>query len=248
MDCGRTWMREYKPKIRVIMKDNPCPRCGSIHVGSHKHGHQDDWRCHDCGKNWTKQWKRICPLNGKLEEIKELYKIMTQKEIADKFGVHQTAIQQFMKTRGIKARSKAAFHPHKISETARQKLRNRMIGNIHWHLSHDFPNREEQKLIHFFKKWNFPFEYVGDGSFKINGKCPDFVWKERKLIVEFFGELWHKDTDEPNRIEFFKIYGWNCLVIWGREIVGKLQTKKEYTYKWEYGVRDKILRWMAGLP
>jgi len=118
-----------------------------------------------------------------------------------------------------------------------------MKGNTNWRFSHQFPNKEEQKLIRFFAKWDLPFEYVGDGSFKIKGKCPDFVWKEKRLIIEFFGELWHEESDELERVEFFCKHGWNCLVIWGKEI----RWKKKVNRRLEKILFDKIVRWLLSL-
>jgi hypothetical protein len=35
-----------------------------------------------------------------------------------------------------------------------------------------------------------------------------------------FGEFWHKSEDEQNRIEHYKQYGYNTLVIWDAELSG----------------------------
>lgn len=48
------------------------------------------------------------------------------------------------------------------------------------------PSSFEQKFINYFKNRNLNFEYVGDGKFFINGLNPDFICKERMIVVEVF--------------------------------------------------------------
>lgn len=80
------------------------------------------------------------------------------------------------------------------------------------------PNKIEQELIDIFTDYDLPYKYVGNGDFILGGKCPDFlnVNGEKKLI-EFYGDYWHQDDDPQERIDFFKEYGFNTLVIWGSE-------------------------------
>ena len=256
VDCGKSWVKIRKGRKRCIRPDNPCPKCDSIYVNSYG----KDWKCGDCNKMWRKKLKpkgwrtKNLPkpkLDGKLEEIKKLSKHMSQHQIAKKLGVSQGAISSFMSRYKIKSNPK---HVWSNRDPEKQKQINKKIskalkGNTNWRFNHEFPNKEEKRMIKFFKKWNFPFKYVGDGSFKIDGKCPDFIHidKNKKLIIEYFGEFWHKISDEPLRINFFKERGWKCLVIWGKEIDKYFHNEKEYTYAWERRLYDKILRWLAGL-
>jgi len=79
---------------------------------------------------------------------------------------------------------------------------------------------------HFPHQWR----YVGDWRLAIDGKCPDFVHANRKLIIELFGE-WHhlqlkqhhrpeltKERAEKERIAHFAAYGYRTLVIWSKEL------------------------------
>ncbi len=79
------------------------------------------------------------------------------------------------------------------------------------------PNKPEQFLIALFKENNLPFKYVGDGSLIIGGKCPDFSDGNGRLI-EHYGNYWHKGEDPQDRIDFFKGFGFNTLVIWELEL------------------------------
>lgn len=81
------------------------------------------------------------------------------------------------------------------------------------------PNKMELFLLkileeHFVGK----YEFVGDGKFILGRKCPDFVDKENKKLIEFFGRNWHKPEDEFSRPQYFKQFGYDTLIIWSDEI------------------------------
>ena len=63
------------------------------------------------------------------------------------------------------------------------------------------------------------YKYVGDGDVWINGKNPDFInCNGQKKIVEVYGDYWHRDHKEQDRIDIFEPYGYQTLVIWASEI------------------------------
>jgi len=63
------------------------------------------------------------------------------------------------------------------------------------------------------------YKYVGDGQLIIGGKCPDFAnVNGKKKLIEVFGDYWHEGQDPQERIEFFRQYGFDCLVIWESEL------------------------------
>jgi len=80
------------------------------------------------------------------------------------------------------------------------------------------PNNHEQFLINFLSNFTNGFEYVGNFKVWIGGKNPDFIDKENKKIIEYFGRYWHSDNDENKRIFHFKKYGYKTLVIWEEEL------------------------------
>lgn len=100
------------------------------------------------------------------------------------------------------------------------------------------PNKPETKLGEILKEM-FPneYKYVGDFSFILGGKNPDFMnVNGRKKLVELYGDFWHKDDDPQERIDFFKQFGFDTLVIWENELkdINKLKTKLK-----EFHVRSK---------
>ncbi|KKN15899.1 hypothetical protein LCGC14_0981220 [marine sediment metagenome] len=81
------------------------------------------------------------------------------------------------------------------------------------------PNKPETFLIDLIEKNKLPFKYVGDGSFIIERKNPDFVnINGKKQVIEFFGEYWHQGEEPQDRIDLFAKYGFSTLVIWEREL------------------------------
>ena len=82
------------------------------------------------------------------------------------------------------------------------------------------PNKMELRFDKLLQK-QFPntFKYVGDGEVIIAGKCPDFInINGKKQLIELFGDYWHRGENPQNRIDLFKKYGYDTLVIWENEL------------------------------
>jgi hypothetical protein len=89
------------------------------------------------------------------------------------------------------------------------------------------PNKPEVILINILNQL-FPgkYEYVGDYSFWIDGKNPDFINKQENKVIEYFGGHWHdieitgksREVHEIERINHFKKNGYSTLIIWDNEI------------------------------
>jgi len=90
------------------------------------------------------------------------------------------------------------------------------------------PNKQELKLLKILESM-YPGEwkFVGDGKVIIDGKCPDFInVNGQKKIIELYGERWHENHDPQDRINVFKPYGYDTLVIWVRELQNSSKAKK----------------------
>ena len=82
------------------------------------------------------------------------------------------------------------------------------------------PNKPEIKLSNLLNKL-FPneYKYVGDFQFFLGGKNPDFMnVNGQKKLIELYGDYWHRNADPQNRIDHFKQYGFDTLVIWEQEL------------------------------
>ena len=68
---------------------------------------------------------------------------------------------------------------------------------------------------HFPHQWR----YCGNFSFIIGSRNPDFVNIDgRKQVIELYGDYWHKGESGEERINHFKEYGFDCLIIWESEL------------------------------
>jgi len=82
------------------------------------------------------------------------------------------------------------------------------------------PNKPE-KLLNNLLYELFPreYKYVGDFQFCLGGKNPDFMnINGQKKLIEFYGNYWHRNDDPQDRINHFKQYGFDTLVIWESEL------------------------------
>jgi very-short-patch-repair endonuclease len=89
------------------------------------------------------------------------------------------------------------------------------------------PNKVERKL---WKALGSSFEYTGHGSFKIDNLKPDFISQTRKLVIEVYGDYFHKD--EPiqktmQRISRFERHGWRVIIIWEHEVNDPIKLRRK---------------------
>lgn len=92
-----------------------------------------------------------------------------------------------------------------------------------------YPNKAELSLQDIINSIFFEgqFIYVGDGKEVIGRKIPDFIDPINNKIIELYGDFWHQNQDPNERINYFKDYGYDTLVIWEHELknVENLKTK-----------------------
>lgn len=76
------------------------------------------------------------------------------------------------------------------------------------------PTSYEKIIINLITKYNLPYKYVGDGSFLIGYKNPDFVnVNGEKICIEVYNNYHHPKDYEEIRGEYFKKYGWRTIFI-----------------------------------
>lgn len=76
----------------------------------------------------------------------------------------------------------------------------------------------EKLMFKMLKRLKIGFEYTGNFTFDVNGKCPDFrILRSRKLI-EVFGDYWHESKEVKKKIKWYKKYGYECLVVWESDL------------------------------
>jgi len=90
------------------------------------------------------------------------------------------------------------------------------------------PNGPEKKVIEILKSMVSDIKYVGDGTFWVNHKNPDFVNEDKKQIIEVLGCFWHgckkcypdavKLAAVKAKVKLFKDSGYSILCIWEHEL------------------------------
>ena len=85
---------------------------------------------------------------------------------------------------------------------------------------HRGPNKPETMILNILNSL-FPnqWEYTGNFTFTIAGKCPDFVnCNGQKKVIEMYGDYWHRNDDPQDRIDLFSKFGYDTLIIWESEL------------------------------
>lgn len=86
-------------------------------------------------------------------------------------------------------------------------------------LAAERPNKSEVALAKIIERNRLPYRYTGDGSVWIGGRNPDFInVNGKKQLIELFGEHWHPIFDVAEKVNLYKEYGFDCLIIWEEEL------------------------------
>lgn len=82
------------------------------------------------------------------------------------------------------------------------------------------PNKIEKYLENFLNQiLPNEYKYVGDGELILGGKCPDFMnINGKKKLIELYGDYWHRNDNPEDKINHYKKYGFDCLVVWEKEL------------------------------
>jgi hypothetical protein len=198
----------------------------------------DECQC-GCGQKVTKGKRFISGHNRRFEDKdSDIKRSQTMKgkskpkgfgEAVSK-GVKKLWQDPVFKTRQLQGRSKGDIKRSQAMKKiwmndCHRKIATKCWDDIQWkeNLLHKQrqgrnirPNKPE-KIILDILQILFPNEWKY--TFIINGKNPDFVnVNGQKKIIELFGDYWHKGQDPQDRIDVFKSFGWDTLIIWEREL------------------------------
>jgi len=75
-------------------------------------------------------------------------------------------------------------------------------------------NSEEFYVDLIIQKHAPEFKFVGDGSFFIGTRCPDWVWEDRRKIIEYVAKP-RRTGEIERKIEYYKAHGYEVLVLSG---------------------------------
>ena len=87
------------------------------------------------------------------------------------------------------------------------------------------PSSFEIQFIKIIEKHNLPYKYVGDGSFTIGRKNPDFInINGEKIAIEVYAKYWKEKKGlniedwKKERQKVFAEFGWNVFYFDGTEL------------------------------
>lgn len=199
----------------------------------------------------------VLPIKGRKKGTREfsekLSEIMKQRWKNPEYRKKMVKVihESLKKYKGVHRSPHTEFkRGHKTDNSTREKIRKavqkkyqedpELLKRV---LSCQKPNEAEKTLINLFRKYSFPFRYVGDGQVVIDGKVPDFIATDGSaMVIELFGVHWHDPAFEVNydrtkegRERFFKSRGYGCLILWDDELGAEVE------------VVEKINNFMGGL-
>jgi len=107
----------------------------------------------------------------------------------------------------------------KIEQFKDKVFSDRMVMNITRHAWEVSPNKPEKLMLDLLEELcPGEWDYVGNSGLVLGRLIPDFAHRYGKLLIEIFGDYWHKDTNIQKRIDHFMRYGYSTLIIWEHEI------------------------------
>ena len=173
----------------------------------------------DLSERNKKRWKE--DRNGMMAIVKKSLAIRKEK------GENDEEYKQKQRENGSRCAHKYLvpyFKTHK-DEIIKKAYKSRKIS----------PNEKEKYLLKILNDVDINWMFVGDGSFIVGHKMPDYLYNGKNLLIEYFGDYWHsskitgipKQEHETERIQHFVKYGYKCLVIWYNELknIDKLKEK-----------------------
>lgn len=206
---GRTHSEETKEKMRQAKIGKPRSEETRAKLRQANLGktlspeHRAKFAYCNLGRKFTKEHRS--KLRGEKSELTRWKMSQAQMGNTKCRGIHHSAEFRVKRRQDMKKRWQNPEYKDKV-------LKASMLGRfIH-------PNKPESLLLELLES-TYPSEwkFVGDGQLIIAGRNPDF-WNGDHKLLEMWGDYWHKGEDPQERIDLFRRYGYNTLIIWECEL------------------------------
>ncbi len=218
----------------------------------HKRKHKDDCLCISC----KSKRKECCGLNHPMfgkkhsEETKlkirekrklQIFSEETRKKLSESRKGHVCYTLGIPHSQETKKKMSLAHLGSKRNETTKKKMSESITNfwsnisdkdkseRIKKCLTFNSPNKQEKYLENLLNRlYPNEWKFVGNGQLIIAGKCPDFVnINGQKKLIELFGDYWHQGENLQDRIDVFKPFGYQTLIIWEKELKDMKQLKRK---------------------
>jgi hypothetical protein len=92
-------------------------------------------------------------------------------------------------------------------------------------------SKHELALIPYLEKLG----YQHNTTHWVGRRVPDFMDFEGRRIFEYFGSYWHlRSEEEAELIDYYRLLGWECWVLWESDLFDWLSAHKELVTKQEH--------------
>jgi len=197
-----------------------------------------------CKRVWTKEGleRKRKATSEQFKGKKKVWHI-SREELS---AIYSKAKKNWWKNLDEEKKRKIIQHLKEISPKGNEVIKRKRSGNSNWNcwnkgmhpwewmkISKDEffemladsqkrrPTSIEKILIELINKYNLSWRYVGDGQLWIDGKNPDFIHKDKKIIIEVLGRYWHNEEEIKNRKQHFEKYGWKMIFLWEEELTNE---------------------------
>ena len=197
------------------------------------HGHSELYTYDECPSCHKKRWVRkhligdLCKAcnNKIIQSNPEVLRKKSMTLTGRKRNWHPTEEHKEKIRQSLLGKKHTPEHIEKVRQSTLRMWRNpitrdKLINSL---LNMRSPNGHETVMLNLLNE-NFgnEWKFVANGQVILGGLCPDFInTNGKKLIVEYFGEYWHKPQDEKFRKKVFSQFGYDTLVIWSTEMSNK---------------------------
>jgi very-short-patch-repair endonuclease len=112
---------------------------------------------------------------------------------------------------------------------------------IYAHTRNKKPTKPEIKLGNLLDEIT-PNQFGYNGNYKLGvslgRRIPDFVnINGKKQVIELFGDYWHRNDSEDDKISHYHKLGYSCLIVWENELKNNVDK-----------LSDKIISFVGGDP
>ena len=107
----------------------------------------------------------------------------------------------------------------KMSKSAKERFKDPEFCKEWGRSHHVVPSGLEVYFLSLLDDWfSGQWKYVGDGKISIDGKIPDYKHNVANKVIELNGTYWHQGENENDKIEFYNNRGFDCIVIWDKDL------------------------------
>lgn len=210
------YLGEEHPRWKPRLKPELCLcGCGNFAKPEKKfiHGHNKSMK----GRKDTDKTRILKSQAHENQFVSEDKKIKIGKSLKGHFVSDETRDKIRVKLIGQGKKPETII---KLREKSKEKWENLDYQELQKKGRNIKPNRIEIKLMDFLEDFQSgEWKYVGNFEFWIGGKNPDFMnTNGNKKLIELYGNYWHKGENPQERIDHFKQYGFDTLVIWEKEL------------------------------